>query len=171
MSSVIEKTHPDLVLRPPTRYEEISNGMDDTDDTDGLVDLIQDFSVTTHNTTPEEPSASRSSNTSNQTTSLNTLPSAILIKILRHLLVFDGNLVHAISRLDPFVEPEISPVNSSGRIALLHRFHIGTKPVNVTYATKPEVLLAPLLVSQRMHFLGANIFYGMNKFAFSSLGE
>ncbi|KAF4494187.1 hypothetical protein FAGAP_9668 [Fusarium agapanthi] len=70
----------------------------------------------------------------------------IIIKILRYALVFDGNIIHAISRLDPYFEPASPNRNCNGKISLLHRFHIGRQRVSLTFGTvHPQKLLAPLL--------------------------
>ncbi|RBR08663.1 hypothetical protein FVER53590_02162 [Fusarium verticillioides] len=70
----------------------------------------------------------------------------IITKILRYALVFDGNIIHAISRLDPFFEPASPNRNCNGKISLLHRFHIGRQRVSLTFGTiHPQKLLAPLL--------------------------
>lgn len=104
------------------------------------------------------------------TTVFRSLPANVQIRILKHLLV-QNDIVHAISRLDADEEPESLPVNCSGKTSLLHRFHVGESDVNLTYATKPQALLAPLLVSKLWNVFGTAMFYGENTFAFSSLGE
>ncbi|KAI1033613.1 hypothetical protein LB504_012725 [Fusarium proliferatum] len=81
----------------------------------------------------------------------------IITKILRYALIFDGNIIHAISRLDPFFEPASPNRNCNGKISLMHRFHIGRQRVSLTFGTiHPQKLLAPLLgkyVSRRTHDL------------------
>ena len=110
------------------------------------------------------------------------LPLEVQKRILEHLLIFPGNVVHALSRFDPDCPPypgreppvpdrEELPRNQSGQHALPRRFHIGDGPVSLHYATMPNILLAPLLVCKWWCFLGTHIFYGRNTFAFSSLGE
>ncbi|KAF5644299.1 uncharacterized protein FTJAE_2818 [Fusarium tjaetaba] len=70
----------------------------------------------------------------------------IITKILRHALIFDGDIIHAISRLDPYFEPASPNRNCNGKISLLHRFHIGRQRVSLTFGTiHPQKLLAPLL--------------------------
>ncbi|KAI1047501.1 hypothetical protein LB505_012397 [Fusarium chuoi] len=70
----------------------------------------------------------------------------IITKILRYALIFDGNIIHAISRLDPFFEPASPNRNCNGKISLMHRFHIGRQRVSLTFGTiHPQKLLAPLL--------------------------
>ena len=103
-------------------------------------------------------------------------PPSILAAILQSLLVFDDSLVHCISRLDPFCQPGQMPRNCNNQISLYHRFHVtkndsGTQSISVTGATHPQNMLAPLLVSKDWLFVGCHLFYGLNKFAFSSLGE
>ncbi len=106
------------------------------------------------------------------------LPISIQGKILAMLLHFDGELVHAISRLDPFVEPKIvlKKAKLEGRCCLLNRFFLTSSSkytsFNLTHGTqKPNELLSVLFVSKRWLFLGIHAFYGLNTFAFSSLGE
>lgn len=97
------------------------------------------------------------------------LPLKTQFKILQHLLCFYGKKIHVLSRLDPYQPPALE--NSEEDPRLLYRFHIGDAPVNLTHATLPNALLAPLLVCKKLHFWGSYLFYGENTFAFSSLGE
>ncbi|KAF3761546.1 hypothetical protein M406DRAFT_74498 [Cryphonectria parasitica EP155] len=111
------------------------------------------------------------------------LPTNVLVKILCELLVFDKNLVHAFSRLDPFEEPQalsdafaddyhLGLTRTSG---LKTRFFISGKErafISLTHNTiMPRDLLAPLVVSRKWCFYGCSIFYSCNTFAFSSFGE
>ncbi|PNP84846.1 hypothetical protein FNYG_01940 [Fusarium nygamai] len=96
----------------------------------------------------------------------------IMIKVLQYVLVFDDEVVHAISRLDPYFEPKRVDRNCNNKVSLLHRFHIGRERVSLTFGTiNPQELLAPLMVSKEWHLIGSSLFYGANKFAFSSIGE
>lgn len=107
-----------------------------------------------------------------QRSPLELLDIDLQIRIFSYLLVFEGELVHAISRLDPYHKPREVPRDCNGRVSLLRRFHIGQESVSLTFGTiKPQDLLAPLLVSKHFNYLGASIFYGANTFAFSSIGE
>jgi hypothetical protein len=101
------------------------------------------------------------------------LPLRIQLMIFEKLLVFPGQLVHVLSRLDPFCPPQdrTDLEGSDGRLRLLQRFHIGRKSCSLTYAIKPQELLAPLLVCQKWCYIGTHVFMGRNTFAFSSLGE
>ncbi|PHH66565.1 hypothetical protein CDD81_7040 [Ophiocordyceps australis] len=101
------------------------------------------------------------------------LPDLLVVRILRLCLCFPGQVVHAISRLDPWHEPEEGDIekDTNQTPRLLRRLHVGLTPISLTYATKPEKLLAPLLVSRAWNFWGSHLFYGENTFAFSSLGE
>jgi hypothetical protein len=65
----------------------------------------------------------------------------------------------------------LEPLELPERIELLRRFHIGSSSVNLTMATKPQELLAALQVCKKWHVWGCHLFYGQNRFAFSSLGE
>lgn len=105
-----------------------------------------------------------------------SLPPDILVEILKHLLVFEGSLVHAMARLDADKRPERVPVNCKKLPSVYHRFHIsrGTQDdagTSVVGARHPQDLLAPLLVAKEWLFIGVHLFYGLNTFAFSSLGE
>ncbi|KAG5971807.1 hypothetical protein E4U55_001067 [Claviceps digitariae] len=98
----------------------------------------------------------------------------VQFKILQHVLCFDNQRVHVLSRLDPYHPPDVeddAEEDDDFSPSLLHRFHVGNEPVSLTNGTMPNVLLAPLLVCKKFHFWGASIFYGENRFAFSSLGE
>lgn len=163
MSPHPNKTHPDLRLRTPNEDEEEvedekaaedEEGAEDADELEGLQLGAGNELVEVQGIFP-----------------FDQLDSNLQVEILRMVLVFDGQVVHAISRLDPYCEPTVVPLNCRGEISPLHRFHVGKSKVSVTFAQKPEDLLAPLLVSKRWNYIGANLFYSGNKFCFSSLGE
>ncbi|RYP43364.1 hypothetical protein DL768_009958 [Monosporascus sp. mg162] len=99
------------------------------------------------------------------------LPKEIQARIFR--IWFEKHtLVHCLSRLDYYYPPKNFPAeNRQKRSELPKRFHIGTRTCNVSAAVKPNNLLKPLLVCKRWFFIGVHAFYGMNTFAFSSLGE
>ncbi|KAH8713918.1 hypothetical protein HC256_007036 [Beauveria bassiana] len=99
---------------------------------------------------------------------LNTrFPVQVLGRILRNLLVFDGQPIHVVSRLDPHYEPGPGLVN--GSLRLLNRFHIGNASFSLTCEMPPQVLLAPLSVCKQWNYIGSNLFYSLNHFCFSSL--
>ncbi|KAL0934169.1 uncharacterized protein CTRU02_210968 [Colletotrichum truncatum] len=99
------------------------------------------------------------------------LPVNIRVNILKFTLVQEDKLIHCISRLDPFICPE-SPIEPDARKSgLLHRFHLSGASCNVSCAIKPNEHLRVLLVCKEWCFLGVHVFYGLNTFAFSSLGE
>ncbi|SPO02684.1 uncharacterized protein DNG_05357 [Cephalotrichum gorgonifer] len=104
------------------------------------------------------------------------LPEYVQGEIFKHLFSYPDKLIHAISRLDEFVEPATIPSNGEKKESgLLNRFHITGKYSGqrcaLTYAVKGNDLLAPLLVSRQFLFLGLHAFFGCNTFAFSSLGK
>lgn len=105
--------------------------------------------------------------------SFHDLPGCAQERIFQFLFWYPDRLIHAISRLDPFLEPEDVPPIGGKRSGLLNRFHITWKQhgrrCSLTYALKGKDLLAPLLVSRQFLFLGAHAFYGRNIFAFSSV--
>lgn len=103
-------------------------------------------------------------------------PDEILAKILHEVLVFEGNLVFVLSRLDPFVRlsPAVNLPVSDSCSGLPARFYINKVPseISLTYDTiSPGRLLAPLAVSRKWNYFGVSEFYGNNTFAFSSFGE
>lgn len=169
MSSIVENTHPKLNIRPSTTAEdEVSlrgSGLVSPPGSPRPGDLELNVSDASTGVIDRYPPPIGEINHGGDPFS--HLPSDIVARILRYLFVFDNEPVHAISRLDPYAEPQ----NIQGRVSLLRRFHVGAAPVSITHATKPADLLAPLVVCQKWHFLGANLFYGCNTFAFSSLGE
>ncbi|CEI60661.1 unnamed protein product [Fusarium venenatum] len=125
------KTHPYLKLMPPTKSQEESGKA-------GALDSC---------TPPPTPRESESSDKEEEIRPFRfqSLPKKIQLKIFRHVLVFDG-VVHTVSRLDPYYEPESLHRNCNGETTLLHRFHIGREPVSLTFGTiHPQRLLAPLL--------------------------
>ncbi|KAK3945674.1 hypothetical protein QBC46DRAFT_249661, partial [Diplogelasinospora grovesii] len=88
----------------------------------------------------------------------------------------EGQLVHALSRLDPFVKPNSIPstdeLRLQGRSGLKNVFFWGKRECSITRDCHyPNDTLRILLVSKRFHFIGVHCFYGLNTFAFSSLGE
>ncbi len=108
----------------------------------------------------------------------------IQAKIFAYLLHFEGELVHPMSRLDYFAEPpkDLLPPDEElrKRSGLPKRFFFTSRErtmVNITSGSgdgrdhRPEQVLKLLLVSKRWLFLGVHVFYGLNTFAFSSLGE
>ncbi|RYP34114.1 hypothetical protein DL767_004449 [Monosporascus sp. MG133] len=81
------------------------------------------------------------------------LPKEIQARIFRIWFEKD-TLIHCLSRLDYYHPPKNFPAeNHQKRSELPKRFHIGTRTCN------------------RWFFIGVHAFYGMNTFAFSSLGE
>ncbi|KAH0440202.1 hypothetical protein CcaCcLH18_02572 [Colletotrichum camelliae] len=99
------------------------------------------------------------------------LPFEVRAKILTFVFVQDHRLMHCISRLDPFLAPDEPVQPSSKRTGLLNRFHVSGSSCSVTHAIKPNDHLALFLVCKEWYFLGAHAFYGLNTFAFSSIGE
>ncbi|CAG7563553.1 unnamed protein product [Fusarium equiseti] len=131
------KTHPDLRLRPPTDVEEAR----------GILERA---------CTPKFDSEDSSSNDEGETQPFRfqALSRKVQLKILCYALVFHGDAVHAISRLDPYYELDSLHRNCNGRTALLHRFHIGKERVSLTFgAIHPQWLLAPLLILQHVELL------------------
>lgn len=99
------------------------------------------------------------------------LPPQLKLKILALTLVSPNKVVHAISRLDPFTARPTCTDCTGRTPVLFHRFHIGRRAVSVNSAIEPNAHLAILLVTKEFHYIGSELFYGGNNFAFSSLGE
>ncbi|KAH6617801.1 hypothetical protein B0J18DRAFT_354936, partial [Chaetomium sp. MPI-SDFR-AT-0129] len=104
-----------------------------------------------------------------------TLPWPLQAKILRLLLHKPNTIIHCLSRLDPYSQPDHFPSSETlgeTRSGLPNRFYWGPRELSLSQdGIPPNEVLAPLSVSQRFYFLGVHIFYGLNTFAFSSLGE
>lgn len=101
------------------------------------------------------------------------LPPDVQIRILRHLLVFGEQKIHVLSRLDSS-QPESwedIPKDSAGTPRFFNRFHIGGGTTSVIWALDPQHVLSALSVCKLWHVWGCHLFYGLNTFTFSSLGE
>ncbi|KAF0635738.1 hypothetical protein FPSE5266_04633 [Fusarium pseudograminearum] len=139
------KTHPYLKLVPPTSSQEQSAIA-------GLSDCC----------TPPPPPRDYDSSSSDQEQGFQPfrfqdLPPKIQLKILRWVLVFEGEAVHPISRLDPYYEPGSMHRNCNRQTSLLHRFHVGRQPVSLTFGgIHPQRLLAPLLVCKKWNTMGSH---------------
>ncbi|KAB5583060.1 hypothetical protein GE09DRAFT_1247168 [Coniochaeta sp. 2T2.1] len=99
------------------------------------------------------------------------LPAHIQARIFQ-LWLHKDRPVHCLSRLDPFRAPTAWPVANSTS-GLINRFYWGDeRSLNMTEDTvDPQEALALLLVSKDFYFKGVHAFYGLNMFAFSSIGE
>lgn len=158
-SPKLTKLHPDLNLRRPTNREL-------------QADLLQDDPSEHQRPRPSDMLAGKTPGGNVLRGKPPTkIPDEIQFQILRHFFDFRGKVVHAISRLDPHHPLDEAPMNLNQRPSYLHRLHVGRTPVSIQFAPDPNVFLAPLLVCKRWHFWGGHIFYGLNTFAFSSLGE
>ncbi|RSL63522.1 hypothetical protein CEP54_005114 [Fusarium duplospermum] len=149
------KTHPGLRLRLPTEEEKKDeNDEEETPDPgSGQGPPPNRPSLPGQSPPPGGPRQS----------AFERLDIEVQIKIFSYLFVFEGELVHAISRLDPHHKATQVPLDCDGRVALPRRFHIGQESVSLTFGTiKPQELLAPLLVSKHFNYLGASLFYGAN---------
>ncbi|KAK3682416.1 hypothetical protein B0T22DRAFT_282932 [Podospora appendiculata] len=102
------------------------------------------------------------------------LPWEAQARIFKIWLMKDG-LIHAFSRLDPFVRPASFPSAEElrrNRSGLKTYFYWGRRECNITEDGKdPNDVLHILFVSKRFCWIGVHCFYGLNTFAFSSLGE
>ncbi|KAH8666785.1 hypothetical protein BX600DRAFT_436166 [Xylariales sp. PMI_506] len=101
------------------------------------------------------------------------LPLQIQAKVFKIIFV-QPSVIHCLSRLDHMNPPGSVvqfPFPCSGYSKLPHRFVFGSRSTSITTARKPSNILRPLCVSKRWLYIGVHMFYGMNTFAFSSLGE
>ncbi|KAM7215082.1 hypothetical protein V8F06_009536, partial [Rhypophila decipiens] len=102
------------------------------------------------------------------------LPWKIQARIFQLWLHKDGQLIHPLSRLDLYVKLAALPAEEDldGCSGLPRGFYWGKSRYNVTDDRRdPNDVLRILLVSKRFYFIGVHCFYGLNTFAFSSLGE
>lgn len=157
-SPLLKKLHPDLNLRRPTSREL-------------QADLLQDPPEHQMPRPSDLPLGNTPGGNVARRKFPTEIPEKIQFQILRHFFDFRGKVVHAISRLDPHHPLDEAPMNLNQRPSYLHRLHVGRTPVSIQFAPDPNVFLAPLLVCKKWHFWGSHIFYGLNTFAFSSLGE
>ena len=102
----------------------------------------------------------------------NQLPAAVMVGVMKALLHVPDDVIHCLSRLDPTQAPENVPAGRKHASGLPKRFHWGRRAeCNITYAKRPQEVLAVLSVCKRACWFGIHVFYGTNVFAFSSLGE
>ncbi|KAH7630199.1 hypothetical protein B0T09DRAFT_357786 [Sordaria sp. MPI-SDFR-AT-0083] len=113
------------------------------------------------------------SNINNGPFNFNGLPAEVQARIFKIWPFKKGKLVHAISRLDPFVPLKEFPEEAAlSRRSGLKRFFFFERKCSITHSGQaPNDLLRMLLVSRRFYFIGIHAFCGLNTFAFSSLGE
>ncbi|KAK4457035.1 hypothetical protein QBC42DRAFT_146837, partial [Cladorrhinum samala] len=164
MSTRIEWVHPDITFVPPRRPVRVRNRRPESDTTDS------DASESESNESDEDEDDDDANNTPFP---FERLPWAVQLKIFKMILHKEGELVHCLSRLDPFKAPDNFPdeedLHGSG---LINRFFWGRRTCSISTDTRdPNEVLGLLLVSKRFHWIGVHIFYGLNTFAFSSLGE
>ncbi|KAF4922943.1 hypothetical protein CGCVW01_v004964 [Colletotrichum viniferum] len=194
MSSRVDLIHPNLRLRHPTARDvqkgietEMSTVQLDIESDDGnesdttvvrarsLSDASEELFVRDSESLEGIASLSTEKEAGSPSTMsgfpFKKLPSEVRAKILTFVFVQDHKLMHCISRLDPFLAPDEPVQPSSRRTGLLNRFHVSGSSCSVTYAIKPNEHLALFLVCKEWYFLGAHAFYGLNTFAFSSIGE
>ncbi|KAH6617077.1 hypothetical protein F5144DRAFT_551576 [Chaetomium tenue] len=165
MSSKTPVVHPDIKFVGPRRLAQHNPGPE-TDSSDVEGEEAPEVVLEDDSTQPVRDK---------KPFSFEKLPWELQAKILKLLLHKEGKIIHCISRLDPFVQPEEFPSEedlAKNRSGLPHRFYWGEREMNLSEdGVKPEDVLAILTVSKRVYFIGAHIFYGLNTFAFSSLGE
>ncbi|KAK6073940.1 hypothetical protein SCUP234_08537 [Seiridium cupressi] len=97
-----------------------------------------------------------------------------LQKRIFKLIFIKRGVVHCLSRLnrlDQPAGPADFPLPCSGGDGLPRRFVFGNQGEVIVPTWKPNDVLYPLLVCKRWLYIGVHAFYGMNTYAFSSLGE
>ncbi|KAK9415157.1 hypothetical protein SUNI508_02005 [Seiridium unicorne] len=97
-----------------------------------------------------------------------------LQKRVFELIFFKKGVIHCLSRLNVLDQPAAPanfPLTCSGDDGLPRRFVFGNQRGSAVPTWKPNDVLYPLLVCKRWLYIGGHAFYGMNTFAFSSLGE
>ncbi|KAL2149309.1 hypothetical protein VTH82DRAFT_8657 [Thermothelomyces myriococcoides] len=169
MSTRKELVHPDLRLVPPHRRQLL---LEDSDSEAGESSIEG-------NESPEhalvEHRAVQGGEDGITPFPFEKLPWELQSRILKLVLVNPDGVIHCLSRLDPFVQPDHFPSPEQlgqNRSGLMNRFFWGRRECNLTHdGVEPNRHLAVLNVSKRFYFLGVHIFYGLNTFAFSSLGE
>lgn len=99
------------------------------------------------------------------------LPAEVQARIFQMWLQ-KGHTIHCFSRLDPFAAPASWPVSQTSS-GMYNRFYWGEERLlNLEKDTvHPRDVLGVLLVSKGFYFKGVHAFYGLNTFAFSSIGE
>ncbi|KAK2067306.1 hypothetical protein P8C59_001059 [Phyllachora maydis] len=108
-------------------------------------------------------------------------PVAIQLCIMQRIFLdtmdFRGQLVHCFTRLHPFRRPQrtvVQEVDGTLKPNVPRRFILSS---GLTHADldqdglEPKMVLAPLAVCRQWCFFFTHAFYGLNTFAFSSLGE
>ncbi|KOS17411.1 hypothetical protein ESCO_006483 [Escovopsis weberi] len=134
MSPILEKVHPDLIMRAPSP---------DSDPTEASGEhAISDVAAQIFETP--------------------ALPLSVVLRILKHCLVFENQVIHAVSRLDPHQPPAQVPFNRLQKECFHHRLVVGQAGVSIVAAANPNRMLAPLLVCRAWHLLGSHLFYGEN---------
>ncbi|KAI8151972.1 hypothetical protein K4K49_010092 [Colletotrichum sp. SAR 10_70] len=147
MSSRVDLIHPNLRLRHPTARD-VQKEIE-TEISTAQLDIESDDGNESDTTVVRARSLSNAS---------------------EELFVRDSEPPEGIASLSTEKEAE-SPSTMSGFPFKKLPSEVRTKILTVTYAIKPNEHLALFLVCKEWYFLGAHAFYGLNTFAFSSIGE
>lgn len=139
-----------------------------------FIEKDEDESISSRQSSPNDLESVRSDEEIRLT---RPLPDNVLYQILTELLTKDG-LIHCFSRLDPHCEPAQFPSRqglSRSSTGIHGRFFISSEErsyLSLTHDTEdPKIVLSALQVCRKFCFYGVHIFYGVNTFATSSLGE
>lgn len=120
-----------------------------------------------------EPNAGHALGPNNDATfpNFSALPNKVQAQVFRLWLQKDRP-IHCFSRLDPVTAPDSWPATDSSS-GMYNRFYWGEERLlNLTEDTAdPQEVLSLFLVSKAFYFKGVHAFYGLNTFAFSSIGE
>ncbi|OLN95996.1 hypothetical protein CCHL11_07101 [Colletotrichum chlorophyti] len=183
MSPILENIHPSLRIRAPTAEEvhtDISNNIpsdnensdDEIEDDNGArSDLDGPGALFVQDDENKQQAEADQQQPALAHFPFDRLATSVQANVIKFVLFHENHLVHCISRLDPHVPPEEPAQSTIRRSGLLHRFHLSGQSCNITYALKPNKHLALLLTCKKWYYLGVHAFYGLNTFAFSSLGE
>ncbi|KAF9875952.1 hypothetical protein CkaCkLH20_06398 [Colletotrichum karsti] len=183
-----ELVHPNLRLRGPRSSEiegDISRRLLNTPEDDVAADQADDESLDMASLRAGSPSNASaelfvlgndrigclSRNPGLRNFRFKDLPFNIQANILKWVFLQEHKVIHCISRLDPYMPPDEPVRTNAKQSGLPHRFHISGTSCNISYATKPNEHLALFTVCKEWYFMGVHAFYGLNTFAFSSIGE
>ena len=160
MSSQIKWVHPDIkFVKPHVQHEDDDEDLDEEDAPEAV----------------SGPSDAGAQGSDEKPFLFERLPLEIQSRILTLVFHKEGYLIHCISRLDPHVAPESFPSAEElgdTRSGLKNVFFWGKRECSITQdGINPQKVLGILTVCKRWHWLGTFLFYGLNTFAFSSLGE
>ncbi|KXH45888.1 hypothetical protein CNYM01_08611 [Colletotrichum nymphaeae SA-01] len=182
MSTKTDNVHPNLRLRGPTSKELQGDALEGLDTNSVSQDRESEESrngpeglFVQDDEHPEEVQSSEGQQPQAdpylKDFPFDRLPAKVQANIIKFVFVEESKLIHCITRLDRFMPPEQPTQTNANKSGLPRRFHLSGTSCNITYGMKPNTRLALLTVCKRWYYFGIHAFYGLNTFAFSSLGE